>query len=70
MAVCECRKDTDRLSQHTGVGKYLLAVAECVALQCGFKEMAIISGVGVSTRHSQKQIENCLYWSNRIVLHI
>jgi histone acetyltransferase (RNA polymerase elongator complex component) len=52
------------------VGKYLLAVAECVALQCGFKEMAIISGVGVSTRHSQKQIENCLYWSNRIVLHI
>jgi hypothetical protein len=40
-------KAEKKQSQHTGVGKFLMAVAERVSVIFGFHELAVISGVGV-----------------------
>lgn len=41
--------DDDRISnvQHKGIGKHLMSVAEGIAVQNGYKNIAVISGVGV-----------------------
>ncbi|KNC82211.1 hypothetical protein SARC_05509, partial [Sphaeroforma arctica JP610] len=42
------REHTDRSnSQHTGVGKFLMASAESISRLCGFEHICVISGVGV-----------------------
>jgi hypothetical protein len=43
----------DRLSQHTGVGKYLMAAAELISHTYGFHHIAVISGVGVRSYYAK-----------------
>jgi len=43
----------DRLSQHTGVGKYLMAVAEHISHAYGYGYIAVISGVGVRSYYAK-----------------
>lgn len=45
--------DGGRLSQHTGVGKFLMAVAEHVSHGLGFESIAVISGVGVRSYYAK-----------------
>ena len=40
-------------SQHAGVGKFLMAVAERISWMYGFNELAVISGVGVREYYSK-----------------
>jgi len=40
-------KEGEKQAQHTGVGKFLMSVAERISWSYGFNELAVISGVGV-----------------------
>ena len=41
------KREGEKQAQHSGVGKFLMAVAERVSWMYGFDELAVISGVGV-----------------------
>eukprot|EP00301_Raphidiophrys_heterophryoidea_P011497 c17617_g1_i1.p1 GENE.c17617_g1_i1~~c17617_g1_i1.p1 ORF type:complete len:737 (-),score=209.91 c17617_g1_i1:154-2364(-) len=43
----EVARQSKGRAQHSGVGKFLMALAELVSIRCGFKSIAVISGVGV-----------------------
>lgn len=41
------QKPNDRVTQHKGLGKELIAVAENISLECGYHKICVISGEGV-----------------------
>jgi elongator complex protein 3 len=38
---------SDQATQHSGLGKQLLSTAEKIAKEAGFRQLSVISGVGV-----------------------
>eukprot|EP01134_Creolimax_fragrantissima_P007795 CFRG7795T1 len=50
------RTDTSS-SQHTGVGKFLMATAESISRLCGFHDVCVISGVGVRDYYRHRGYE-------------
>ena len=51
-------KKEDDKTQHSGFGKRLMKKAEEIALNNGYKKIAVISGVGVKNYYRKLNVKN------------
>ena len=52
--LAEARKNRPKESQHGGFGRQLMSRAEAIAIEAGYTQIAVISGVGV--RHYYRRL--------------